>query len=273
MNSLVSMVGVEWILLYLVLGSIVGFLAGLLGLSGSGLLVPLLSSIFCYQGINSDIAVHFALGTSLACMITLSIASFQAHASRGTVDWKIVRGMAPGIILGSFLVAKFAAKLDGVYIALFFSLVMALLAAQMFSDWQLRTSSKPICVHGLIFAGFGIGSLSALAAVGGGFLTITYLSYKNIDIKNAIGSSSAIGAPVAITGTVSYIISGWSDTISSPHTLGFIDVPAFLAISISSFMTASYGAVCSHRLPTVYLKKIFAMIALALSIKMLIVFI
>lgn len=266
------MVGIEWVLLYPVLGAIVGFLAGLLGLSGSGLLVPLLSSIFCYQGINSDIAVHFALGTSLACMITLSTASFQAHASRGTVDWKIVSGMAPGIILGSFLVAKFAANLDSVYIALFFSLVMALLAAQMFSDWQFRPSAKPICVHGLIFAGFGIGSISTLAAVGGGFLTITYLGYKNIDIKKAIGSSSAIGLPVAITGSVSYMISGWSNTVNSPHALGFIDVPAFLAISISSFITAPYGALYSHRLPTVYLKKLFAMIALALSLKMLITF-
>lgn len=109
--------------------------------------------------------------------------------------------------------------------------------------------------------------------MGGGFLTVAYLGYKNVDIKKAIGTSAAIGFPIAITGTIGYMMSGWSKTLSDPYTLGYIYVPAFLAISIASSITAPYGARCSHSLPEAYLKKIFAVISLILSIKMLVSFV
>lgn len=261
---------IEWILLYMVLGALVGFMAGLLGLGGGGILVPLLVSIFTYQGISVDNVVHLALGTSLTCMIISSTASIRTHASRGAVEWQVVRGLAPGIILGAFLVTQVAAHVNSVYIALFFALFMAIVAGQLFVNWQPKPSQKPICFRGLMVAGVGIGSLSALAAVGGGFLTIAYLGYKNVDIKRAIGTSAAIGFPIAITGTVGYSISGWSKTLDNSNTLGYIDVPALLAISIASFITAPYGAGYSHRLPEAYLKKIFAIISLVVSIKMLV---
>lgn len=98
---------------------------------------------------------------------------------------------------------------------------------------------------------------------------MVYLGYKNLDIKKAIGTSAAIGFPIAITGTVGYLINGWSQTLGNPYTLGFINVPAFLAISIASYIAAPYGVGISHRLPEAHLKKIFAVISLALSIKML----
>ncbi|MBY0483504.1 sulfite exporter TauE/SafE family protein [Nitrosomonas sp.] len=264
------MPGIEWILLYLVLGALVGFLAGLLGLGGGGILVPLLASIFTYQGISGDNAIHLALGTSLACMIISSTASIRAHASRGTVVWQVVGGMAPGIILGAFLATQAAVHVNSAYIAMFFALFMALVAGQMFLNWQPKPNSKPATFLGLIAAGIGIGSVSALAAVGGGFLAVAYLGYKNVNIKSAIGTSAAIGFPIAITGTAGYMMSGWSITLSDPYTLGFIDVPAFLAIAITSSIAVSYGARCSHSLPEAYLKKIFAVISLLLSIKMLI---
>jgi uncharacterized membrane protein YfcA len=263
------MPGIEWILLYMMLGVLAGFMAGLLGLGGGGILVPLLTSIFAYQGINVDNGVHLALGTSLTCMIVSSAASIRAHASRGTVEWRLARGLAPGIILGAFLASQVAAHINSVYIALSFTLFMALIAGQLFVNWQPKPSQKPIYFRGLIVAGVGIGSVSALAAVGGGFLTIAYLGYRNVDIKKSIGTSAAIGFPMAITGTVGYLISGWSKTLSNSYTIGFIDVTAFLAISIASFIAAPYGAGYSHRLPEAYLKKIFAIISLVLSIKML----
>jgi uncharacterized membrane protein YfcA len=260
---------IEWILLYLVLGALVGFMAGLLGLGGGGILVPLLSSIFIYQGINADNAIHLALGTSLACMIVSSTASIRAHASQNTVVWSAVSGMAPGVISGGFLAAQAAAHINPVCIAIFFALLMAIVAGQMFLNWRPKPSSKPLTLRGLIAAGIGIGSVSALAAVGGGFLAVTYLGYKNVNIKSAIGTSAAIGLPIAISGTIGYMISGWSITLSNPYTVGFIDVPAFLAIAVTSAIAASYGARCSHNLPDAFLKKIFAAISLLLSIKML----
>jgi uncharacterized membrane protein YfcA len=267
------MSGVEWILLYLVLGALIGFMAGLLGLGGGGILVPLLSSIFLYQGISANKVVHVALGTSLACMLVSSAASIHAHAARGAVEWRIVRGMPPGIILGTFLTTQLAANVSSAFIALFFALFMALIAVQMFINWQPNPSQTPISFGGLLAAGVGVGSVSALVAVGGCFLTIAYLGYKNVDIKKAIGSSAAIGFPIAVTGTVGYMISGWHDSLSNPYVFGFINVPAFLAISTASAIVAPCGAARSHSLPGNYLKKIFAIISLILSVKMLVSFV
>jgi uncharacterized membrane protein YfcA len=265
----IYMLSIEWLLLYIALGALVGFMAGLLGLGGGGILVPLLASIFKYQGIGTDNVVHLALGTSLTCMIISSAASIRAHASRGTVVWRVVGGMAPGIILGALLSTQLAAHINATYIALFFALFMALVAGQMFVNWQPTPSQTPTTLRGLAAAGVGIGSVSALAAVGGGFLTVAYLGYKNVGMKKAIGTSAAIGFPIAITGTIGYVISGWSKTLGNPYTLGYIYVPAFLAISIASALAAPYGVRCSHNLPETYLKKIFAVISLLLSVKML----
>lgn len=264
------MLSLEWILLYMALGALVGFLAGLLGVGGGGILVPLLTSVFAHQGIDTDNAVHLALGTSLTCMIVSSTASVHAHASRGNVEWRIVRGMAPGIVLGAFWVTQVAAELESAFISLFFALFMALVAAQLVFPWQPKPSTKPMTLPGLIGVGVGIGAVSALAAVGGGFLTVAYLGYKKISMKRAVGTAAAIGFSIAIAGTVGYIISGWSQTLSDPYTLGFIYIPAFLAISVASFIAAPYGARCSIGLPENFLKQIFAVISLLLSIKMLV---
>jgi uncharacterized membrane protein YfcA len=266
------MIGIEWLAIYIMLGAFVGFMSGLLGVGGGGILVPLLASVFLYQGMSADNVVHLALGTSLTCMIISSTASIRAHSARDAVVWKIVGGMAPGIILGAFISTQIAAKINSAYIALFFSFFMALVAVQMFLNLKPKPSQTPTTIRGLFAVGMGIGFISALAAVGGGFLAVVYLGFKNISIKKAIGTSSAIGLPIAIAGTIGYMISGWSQTLNTPNTLGFIYVPAFLAISIGSFISAPYGARFSHSLPEAHLKKIFAVISLILSIKMLVSF-
>ena len=260
---------IEWLLLYGLLGAFVGFLAGLLGVGGGGILVPLLVAIFGYQDLGAENRVHLALGTSLACMIISSTASMRAHAARGTVEWKMVYGMAPGIIVGAFLITRLAARVNAMYIAVFFALFMALVAVQMFLNWKPKTSQAPAHWRGLFAVGAAIGSVSALAAVGGGFLTVTYLGYKNLDIKKAIGTSAAIGFPIAIAGTLGYMISGWSRNLTEPLTLGFIYLPAFIAISLASMAAAPYGVRCAQGLPELHLKKMLAIISLLLSIKMI----
>jgi uncharacterized protein len=115
------MLSIESIVLYIVLGLFVGFMAGLLGVGGGGILVPLLVSIFSYQSVSADNVVRLALGTSLACMIISSIASIRAHASQGSVVWKVVYGMAPGIMVGAFLITRIAANFDSADIAVFFA--------------------------------------------------------------------------------------------------------------------------------------------------------
>lgn len=266
MNA-VHMLSMEWLLLYALLGAFVGFMAGLLGVGGGGILVPLLASLFASQGVGQH--VHLALGTALTCMIITSAASTRAHNSRGAVAWKVVGGMALGIIVGAYAATQIASRVNSFYIALFFAIFMALVAVQMFIDWQPNPSEKPITQLSLVGVGVGIGSVSALAAVGGGFLTILYLSYKNMEIRKAIGTSAAIGFPIAIAGATGYMVGGWSETLSIPYAVGFVYLPAFIVISIASVIAAPIGVRMSHNLPAAYLKKIFAVVSLLLSAKML----
>lgn len=260
---------IEWFGLYVLLGSFVGFMAGLLGVGGGGILVPLLAAIFYHQDMDAGNVVHLALGTALACMIFSSAASIRAHAARGTVVWDMFYAMVPGIIMGTLLTARMAVHTNPAYIAIFFSLFMALIAVQMFHNWQPQISTRPATFRDLFLAGAGIGTVSALAAVGGGFLAVTYLNYKNVGMKKAVGTSAAIGFPIAIAGTIGYAASGWSKTLDNAYTFGFIYLPAFLAISVASSLAAPYGAHFAHKMPDARLKKILAVISLALSIRML----
>lgn len=265
--SAIQMLSLEWLLLYAVLGIFVGFMAGLLGVGGGGILVPLLASLFAYQGIEQH--VHLALGTALTCMIITSVASTRAHNARGAVVWQAVGGMALGIIVGAYTATQIASKINAVYIALFFAIFMALMAVQMFIDWRPNPSKNPITQLTLLGVGAVIGSVSALAAVGGGFLTIMYLSYKNIEIRQAIGTSAAIGFPIAIAGAAGYMVGGWSETSRIPYAVGYVYLPAFIIVSVASVLAAPIGVHLSHSLPEAYLKKIFAVISLMLSAKML----
>ncbi|MES2822784.1 MAG: sulfite exporter TauE/SafE family protein [Pseudomonadota bacterium] len=255
----------------MLLGSFVGFMAGLLGLGGGGILVPILTSFFIYQDVDKNNVVHLALGTAMACMLSSSLSSLRAQALRGAVEWRAVKAMAPGIIAGGFLTTRLATELSSAYIAIFFSAFMALVAVQMFLSWSPKPSAKNNSFNQSFWVATGIGSVSALAAVGGGFLTVTFLTFRNMEIKKAIGTSAAIGLFIAIAGTLGYLINGWTKTSGETYTLGFIYLPAFFAISITSLLMAPYGVRWSHRLPAPVLKKIFAVIALALSIKMLLV--
>ncbi|WP_116473473.1 sulfite exporter TauE/SafE family protein [Zobellella maritima] len=263
------MLSIEWLLLYALLGTLVGFMAGLLGVGGGGILVPLLAAIFAHQGFEAEHVIHMSLGTALTCMILTSAASVRAHASRKAVEWHLVARMALGIMVGAFLASQLAAHLAPVYIALFFALFMALVAIQMFINWQPSAPRSRLTATGLVGAGIGIGSVSALAAVGGGFLAITYLNYKNITMKKAMGTSAAIGLPIAIAGAAGYMLSGWADTSGVPYTLGYVYVPAFLVLSVASMLAAPYGVRCSHRLPESSLRKVFALLSLLLSLHML----
>ena len=268
------MLSVEYIGLYILLGGFTGFMAGLLGVSGGGILVPLLTTIFTWQGMAESRTVHMALGTALTCMLLTSISSIRAHHIQGFVVWPIVGRMAAGIMAGAFITAQFAAQVSALYIAIFFSIFMLFVAVQMFANWKPAPNTKsPMTRTELTGTGLGIGGISALAAVGGGFLTIAYLGYKNISMKKAVGTSAAIGLPIAAAGAIGYTISGWSSTTETPYTLGYIYIPAFVAVSLSSILAAPLGARCSHSLPEIQLKRIFGIVCVLLSIKMLVSFV
>jgi uncharacterized membrane protein YfcA len=122
----------------------------------------------------------------------------------------------------------------------------------------------------LFATGSGIGAISALVSIGGGSLTVPYLSWQNIEIKKAIGTSAAIGLAISIAGTMGYLVNGWGNSPVDDYTLGYVYLPAVVLISITSFITAPYGVQLAYKLPIPILKKIFAVLLIILSVKMLI---
>lgn len=259
----------EWVILFLILGSFVGFMAGLMGIGGGGIMVPILTSLFLLQGVPAEKVVHLALGTAMASIIATSLASLRAHHAKSGVLWKVVRGMTFGIILGTFFATFLVSYVSSVFLAIFFALFMAMASAQLLLDKKPKPSRELSGNAGLFVAGTGIGAISALVSIGGGTLTVPYLTWQNVDIKKAIGTSAAIGLPISITGTLGYLINGWENSSPENYTFGFIYLPAVVLISVASFFTAPLGAKMVHRLPVDVLKKGFALLLIILSIKML----
>lgn len=264
------MIGIEWIIAFLVLGAVVGFMAGLLGIGGGGIMVPTLTTIFLAQGVPIEQVVHLALGTSMAAIVMTSFASMRAHQRHDNVLWDVFKMMAVGVIIGTFAATFLATYLKSVQLAIFFSIFMAYVSIQMAIDKKPKPTRELSGSKVLFFAGSFIGAISALVSIGGGSLTVPYLVWQNVDLKKAIGTSAAIGFPLSIAGTVGYIFNGLGESsLSSDMSLGFVYLPGVLLISFMSFFTAPYGAKVAHKLPVAKLKKVFALLLMTLSIKML----
>lgn len=263
------MLDLSFILSLVVLGSVVGFVAGLLGVGGGGLMVPILTSLFLWQGIPLEKVVHLALGTSMASIVVTSFSSLRAHHKNRGVEWLTVKSMAPGILLGAFAATFLAAYSNALFLASFFSLFMFCTALQMLigaTPNPTRQLPNNVCLFG---AGSAIGGVSALASIGGGSLSVPFLHWHNVPIKRAIGTSAALGFPIAISGTLGYIINGWQQTNNDALSFGFIYLPAVLIISTLSVFTAPLGVKFAYHLPVPIIKKIFALLLFALSAKML----
>jgi len=263
------MIEFEYVLAFLLLGTIVGFMAGLLGIGGGGIMVPILTSLFLAMNMPLEKVVHLALGTSMASIIFTSLSSLRAHHFKGAVLWSIVKDITPGIMLGTFVATFIAAQASALYLAVFFSGFMAFVAIQMFLDKKPQAHKQAISKLQLFLVGNGIGAISALVSIGGGSLTVPYLVSHNINIKKAIGTSAAVGFPIALSGTMGYVVNGWSNTSFENYTFGFVYLPAVMLISITSILTAPLGVKLAHYLPVKQLKKIFALLLIVLSVKML----
>jgi len=258
-----------WVLPYLGLGLVVGFLAGLLGIGGGGIMVPVLTMLFVSQGVGGEHLVHMALGTSLASIVVTSISSMRSHHKHGAVLWSVVQKMAAGILIGTFSLSIIASHFSTLFLAVFFSVFMAYIALQMFLNIKPKPSRRLPGAFGLTGAGFGIGGFSALVAIGGGSLTVPFLTWCNVKVQHAIGTSAAIGLPIALAGSLGYMVSGWGIEDLPQYSLGFVYLPAVLLISVVSVFTAPIGASFAHKLPVAILKKIFGVILLGLALKML----
>ena len=263
--------GVELIFAFVLLGVVVGIMAGLLGIGGGGIMVPVLASIFMVQGIAKESVVHLALGTSMACIILTSFSSMRSHHKNGVVNWSLVKVMAIGMVLGTFSATFLIAYLSAKALAIFFAVFMAYVSINMFRNQTAQIEPSDINRVELTGVTLGIGAVSALVSIGGGSLTVPYLTWRGINIRNAIGTSAALGFFIAIAGTLGYLINGEFNVASTEfvtYTWGYIYLPAVLLVSIPSYFTAPLGAKLTQRLPINRLKKIFGVLLIVLSLKM-----
>ncbi|HET9958504.1 MAG TPA: sulfite exporter TauE/SafE family protein, partial [Polyangiaceae bacterium] len=198
-----------------------------------------------------------------------SAASLRAHHARGAVSWDIVRGVTPGILLGTFGGTFLASRVPTVPLALFFVSFMAYVALQMAMNVKPRPARQLPGAPGLFGVGSVIGLVSALVAIGGGSLSVPFMTWCNVRMQNAIGTSAAIGLPISVAGAVGYFINGAGVVGLPPYSVGYLYVPAMCCISLVSITTAPLGAKWAHELPVATLKKIFAGVLLLLSAKML----
>lgn len=263
------MLEIQWLLAYAGLGAMVGLLAGMFGIGGGGVMVPVLTMLFVAQGFPAEHLVHLALATSMAAIVPTALASLRAHHQHGAVLWPVVVRMTPGILLGTFTATFFASVIAAKPLAIFFSVFMAFVALQLFIDRKPKASRQLPGTVGLSGAGVGIGGISALVAIGGGSLTVPFLAWCNVAVPVAIGTSAAVGLPVALAGALGYLANGWQIPGLPAFTLGFIYWPAVVNIAALSLITASMGARMAHRLPVKLLKKLFGILSLLLALQML----
>ncbi len=262
---------IQIVLALALLGSCTGFLAGLLGIGGGMVLTPFLTMLLTNAGIPPEHVVHCAIATSMGTILFTSLSSVRAHASRGAVLWKVAAAIAPGILVGAVLGAQISGALPTFWVALIFSIFVYTSAAKMFMTSKTvasRTLPGPL---GMFGAGSVIGVISSLVGAGGGFISVPFMTYCNVKMHNAIGTSAALGFPIAFAGTIGYIISGWGNPALPgwPYTLGFIHLPALFSVAVMSILTAPLGAKAAHSIDTKPLKRIFASILFLLATYML----
>ncbi|MBF0481262.1 MAG: sulfite exporter TauE/SafE family protein [Desulfovibrionaceae bacterium] len=255
--------------LYPVFGLIAGILAGLLGVGGGIVVVPALVFIFSVQGLPAGHVMQMALGTSLGTIMFTSISSFRAHHRRGAVDWGIVKAIAPGILLGTFSGSYLAARLSTDVLKGFFGVFLLYVATQMLLDVRPKPSRELPGLPGLTGAGLIIGAVSSLAGIGGGTLTVPFMTWCNTPMRLAVGTAAAIGFPIALAGTAGYLVNGLGAANLPDYHLGFIYLPALAGVSAASVLTAPLGARLAHALPVSALKRFFAVFLYLVAGKML----
>ncbi len=259
---------------YLGIGAIAGVIAGLFGVGGGLLIVPVLVMIFSAHGMSSDVITHLAIGTSLAAIIPTSISSMTTHHRHGAILWPAFARLTPGLVIGALAGSFVAAWLPSDILKRIFGVFELAVAAQIAFGHNPAPHRALPGPFGMGSAGTVIGIVSAIIGIGGGTLTVPFLVWCNVTLKRAIATSAACGLPIAIAGAVGFAING---SMGGPGgnalpagAFGYIYGPALAGVAIASVLSAPFGARLAHRLPTHLLRRYFAVFLALLGVRMLV---
>ncbi|MGV8074449.1 MAG: sulfite exporter TauE/SafE family protein [Syntrophobacteraceae bacterium] len=257
-------------LIYLGVGAVSGMFAGLFGVGGGLIIVPMVVYCLTRQGIPKECIMHLALGTSMASISFTAISSFLAHHRRGAVHWTAVHRIAPGIVVGTFLGSFIASRMSTNFLKGFFVLFLFCAAVQLLADKKPKPGREFPGQLGMFGAGNTIGIFSSMVGIGGGMLSVPFMLWCNLAIHNAIGTSAAIGFYIALAGAAGYVINGLRASGLPDYSIGYVYLPAMLGIICSSMLAAPAGAYLAHNLPVAKLKRVFALLLLLVGGKMLV---
>lgn len=251
----------------LMTGAFAGILAGLLGIGGGVVIVPIVTLLFERHGLDHALAIKVALGTSLATIVVTAAMSVFTHHRKGAVDWALFRVMAPAVVVGSLLGAWMADWLPGDLLYTAFIVFLFGISLQMAMGRVGAHRDLP-AAPGLAGVSGGVGIVSALMGIGGGAMHVPFLSYCGVPVKRAIATAAAVGLPLAIAATLGYVIGGLDEGGIPPTSLGYVNLPVFAAVVAASLVFAPLGAILTHRLPDRLLRRLFAGFLFALACRM-----
>ncbi|HET8807684.1 MAG TPA: sulfite exporter TauE/SafE family protein [Methylophaga sp.] len=252
----------EW-LSFAVAGIFAGLIAGLLGLGGGLILVPVLVLLFSWQGMATENIMHLAIGTSMMTICVTALASLTAHHRHQNIDWTVVKKLIGGLVAGGFLGAGIASQLSGEVLQRIFAVFVLLMAIRVWI--KLPHSGYPNLLKPAAATGFGsiTGVVSAFVGIGGGTLVVPYLLLAGLTIKQAIGSAAACGLPIALSAVAGFIV--WAPDNNADWQTGYIVWPAFFAIASTSSICAPLGVKLARRLPDKFLRQLFSIALLAVA--------
>lgn len=259
----------EALLIYLFTGVVAGILAGLLGVGGGIIIVPALVFVFHAQNFEPAVIVHLAIGTSLASIVLTSISSVRAHHKRGAVQWPVFWKLTPGIIVGSLVGAAIAGWLPTEALRVVFAVFVLLVSLQMGLGAKPAPHRELPGTLGVSLAGTLIGIVSALVGIGGGALTVPFLVWCNVAMRNAVAISAACGLPIAVAGSVGFFLAGLEEPGLPAWSSGYLYWPAAAGIAVASVLFAPLGARLSHQIPADRLKRFFALFIAFVGLRML----
>lgn len=227
---------------YLLVGSFAGFQAGLLGVGGGMIIVPVLIFTFTIHNFDPDVATHMAVATSLATIAVTSISSVLAHNKHGNVQWLLFKILTPGLVVGVWLGVNTALSLSGQTLQIIFGVFALLVSLKMATGANPSADKTLPGKAGLLSMGVVIGWASAIFGIGGGTLTVPFLRWRSIEMKKAVGTSAACGLPIAIVGALTNALQGLHVQDLPPYSLGYVYLPALFGIIATSAIFAKLGA-------------------------------
>ena len=260
----------ETFAIYLAAGACAGFSAGLFGIGGGLIIVPALLFVFALQGMPSNLAVHLAVGSSLATIVFNALSSMRAHWRLGNILWPVFRPLAAGLVVGALAGAQIAGALPGDLLTGVFAVFVLATAVQIALGGTPKAHRGVPGRTGLALAGGIVGALSSLVGIGGGSLTVPYLIWRGVEMRRAVGTSAACGLPIALSGTIGFAVAGGSRAASLPAwSTGYIYWPAVGGMALASVVFAPLGARLASRLPQARLRTAFALFLVVVGVRLL----